>query len=74
MPIVQPVRTVEDAVIAFDAISYQKGSQVIRMMEAWMGPDRFRAAIRDHVARHAYGNATSADLWGSHRRCLGNAR
>jgi aminopeptidase N len=47
----------------FDEISYDKGAAVIRMIENWLGPDRFRAGMRDYMKAHAYSNTTSADLW-----------
>jgi aminopeptidase N len=33
------------------------------MLEAWLGPDTFRAGIQRYMKAHAYSNATSADLW-----------
>ena len=48
---------------AFDQISYQKGEQIIRMIEDWISPDTFRAGMREYMKAHQYNNATSADLW-----------
>ncbi|THD51313.1 M1 family metallopeptidase [Phenylobacterium sp.] len=62
-PIVQRVATVAQAEQAFDAITYKKGEAVIRMLEAYSGPDAWRAGVRAYLAEHAYGNATSDDLW-----------
>ena len=62
-PIVQPVATVSQAEQAFDGITYKKGEAVIRMLEAYAGPDAWREGVRAYIAEHAYGNATSADLW-----------
>lgn len=59
----QPIRSVSEAGTAFDRISYQKGEQVIRMVEDWLGPDVFRTGMRTYMKAHAYGSATSADLW-----------
>ena len=47
---------------AFDGITYQKGAAVIAMFESFVGPDRFRAAVRSYLARHAHDNATAADF------------
>src|SRR5476649_14032 len=33
------------------------------MLEAYAGPDAWRAGVRAYMAEHAYGNATSDDLW-----------
>jgi aminopeptidase N len=62
-PIVQPVRTPAEASQAFDEITYQKGQAVIRMLEAYLGAEGFRDGIRRYLRAHAYGNATTADLW-----------
>src|SRR5579862_4577243 len=47
----------------FDEISYDKGAAVIRMIETWLGPDKFRDGMRRYMAAHAYSNTTAADLW-----------
>jgi aminopeptidase N len=52
------------ATSAFDPqITYSKGEAVLRMIEAYLGPDVFRDGIRRFMKAHAYSNATSADLW-----------
>ncbi len=58
----QPVEAEDDIVNAFDGISYGKGATVLRMMEAWAGPDGFREGVRAYLQAHAHGNATSADF------------
>jgi aminopeptidase N len=60
---VQPVPTVEAASQAFDAIAYSKGSAVIRMLEDALGEGGFRAGMRRYLARYAYGNAATDQLW-----------
>jgi aminopeptidase N len=62
-PIQQPIRDESEAGSAFDGISYQKGEQIIRMVEDWIGPDVFRDGMRAYMKAHQYSNATSADLW-----------
>ncbi|MGA0604540.1 M1 family metallopeptidase [Phenylobacterium sp. VNQ135] len=62
-PVVQPVETVAQAEQAFDDITYMKGEAVIRMLEGYAGADAWREGVRAHIRDHAYGNATSADLW-----------
>jgi aminopeptidase N len=62
-PVVQPVATVEEANQSFDAITYSKGSAVIRMLEGYVGPDAWRTGVRNYIAKHAYGNTQSDDLW-----------
>jgi len=41
---------------------YPKGALVLRMLERYLGPERFWAAIHTYLTRHALGNATSDDL------------
>ena len=49
---------------AFDPqITYSKGQAVLRMLEAYIGPDKFRDGIRAYMKARAFSNATSADLW-----------
>lgn len=62
-PIVQEVRNIEQANLAFDTITYQKGQAVIRMLESYIGEDAFRTGVRAYMKRHAYGNTETADLW-----------
>jgi len=60
-PVVLPVPDARNA--PFDQISYQKGQAVIRMIEAWVGENAFRKALRAYMKKHAYGNTVSDDLW-----------
>jgi aminopeptidase N len=45
------------------AITYDKGQAVLRMLEAYLGPDTFRDGIRRYIKARAFSNATTADLW-----------
>ncbi len=47
----------------FDAISYGKGASLLRMVEGYLGEETFRRGIALYLKEHAYGNATSEDLW-----------
>lgn len=49
----------------FDAISYSKGASVIRMLNSYLGGDVFATGVRAYLKKHAYGNATTLDLWAS---------
>ena len=62
-PIVQSVRTVEQANQAFDTITYEKGESVISMLEGFAGPDVWQKGIRAYVAKHQYSNTKTDDLW-----------
>jgi aminopeptidase N len=49
---------------AFDpTITYNKGQAVLRMLEAFLGPDTFRDGVRRYIKARAFSNATTADLW-----------
>jgi aminopeptidase N len=58
-----PVETPAQIDEAFDAITYEKGAAVLRMVENYIGPDTFRRGINTYLQAHAYGNATSRDFW-----------
>ena len=58
----EPVESHDDEVDAFDSITYEKGAAIISMIETWIGPDAFGRAVRAHLAKHAFGNATTADF------------
>lgn len=62
-PVVQRVDTIDEANLAFDSITYEKGLAVIRMIEAYVGEENFRRGVRDYLNAHLYGNATTEDLW-----------
>jgi len=62
-PIVQKIATVEQASQAFDTITYSKGEAVIRMLEAYVGPEAWRQGVHNYLKAHAYGNTVSDDLW-----------
>lgn len=47
----------------FDGITYQKGAAVLRMLEAYVGPEVFRKGVNLYLKEHANGNATSHDFW-----------
>jgi puromycin-sensitive aminopeptidase len=62
-PIYAPVRSVAEATENFDAITYEKGAAVVRMLEHYLGADTFRAGVRTYMRRHREQNAVAADLW-----------
>ena len=41
---------------------YPKGALVLRMLQRYLGPERFWASLRTYLNRHALGNATTDDL------------
>jgi aminopeptidase N len=58
-----PVQTPAEIEGLFDAISYQKGAAVLRMVEHYVGAGPFRDGINAYLRAHAYNNATSEDFW-----------
>jgi aminopeptidase N len=70
-PIQQPIADHSEATVAFDAITYNKGQALIRMLENYLGEQAFRDGIRSYMAAHAYSNSTTADLWQALERAAG---
>ncbi len=64
-PIHQPILKNGDIDAAFDGITYGKGGQVVAMIAAYLGDDKFKAGVRLHMSRHAYGNANSEEFFGA---------
>jgi len=62
-PVEYPVGPPEEAQGMFDVLTYQKGAGVLRMLERYLGPQRFRDGIRRYLAEHALGNTDTEDLW-----------
>ncbi|MFN3371175.1 MAG: M1 family metallopeptidase [Sphingomonadaceae bacterium] len=73
-PIRQPITRNADINSAFDSITYQKGNQVVRMMEGFVGADAFQRAVRLHLDRHWNGTATSDDFFRSMADGTGEAQ
>lgn len=47
----------------FDALTYQKGGSVLRMLEQYLGAEVFRHGISHYLTIHKYGNTETGDLW-----------
>ncbi|HXS49857.1 MAG TPA: M1 family metallopeptidase [Sphingomicrobium sp.] len=62
-PIVQDVRTVEQANQAFDAITYSKGESVLSMLETYASPLVWQRGIQAYIRAHEYQNTRTDDLW-----------
>jgi cytosol alanyl aminopeptidase len=59
---------VEDA---FDGMIYDKGAAVLGMLDAWLGPEAFRAGVRAFVKGHEHGSAAAADFFDALGRASG---
>ncbi|KAE8741352.1 hypothetical protein FOCC_FOCC013119 [Frankliniella occidentalis] len=62
-PVSRQVHQVADIGSIFDAISYKKGSSLVRMMSEFLGPRVFQHGLNTYLRKHAYANAAQDDLW-----------
>ena len=64
-PIEVPVKKADEINQIFDAISYAKGSSLLRMISKWLGEDVFIKGVSQYLVKFKYGNAKTEDLWDS---------
>lgn len=64
-PIEVPVKNADEINQIFDAISYSKGSSLLRMISKWLGEDIFIKGVAEYLNKFKYGNAKTEDLWDS---------
>lgn len=64
-PIEVPVKRADEINQIFDAISYEKGSSVLRMLANWLGDETFIKGVSHYLKKHSYGNAKTEALWES---------
>ncbi len=57
------VHSPDDCQGMFDVLTYQKGGALLRMLEQYLGTDRFRAGVSHYLRKHAYANTETSDLW-----------
>ena len=62
-PIRMTVETPAEINEVFDGIAYQKTAAVLRMIEAYVGPDAFRQGVQSYLKRFSYANAAGEDFW-----------
>jgi puromycin-sensitive aminopeptidase len=62
-PVHMECRNADEASERFDAITYQKGMAVLRMIESFIGEDAFQRGVHLYLTRHAESNATADDFW-----------
>jgi tricorn protease interacting factor F2/3 len=62
-PIESKVQSPEEIEELFDEISYGKGASILRMIEAYVGPEKFQKGVSNYLQRFRYSNATGRDLW-----------
>ena len=57
------VRSPADCEGMFDVLTYQKGGALLRMLEQYLGADRFREGVSHYLRVHSYRNTETSDLW-----------
>jgi puromycin-sensitive aminopeptidase len=62
-PVRSEIANAQDSNEAFDLITYEKGGGVLRMIEAFLGEEAFRAGIRTYMRKYGRANAVADDLW-----------
>jgi puromycin-sensitive aminopeptidase len=62
-PVEFEVLSPEDADGMFDTLTYEKGGALLRMLEQYLGAEKFREGIGHYLTTHAYGNTETGDLW-----------
>lgn len=65
-PLTDPIRNprlVPENVLNSVGLAYNKGKAVLSMFERWIGEESFRRGVQEYLKAHAWGTATSADLW-----------
>ncbi len=64
-PIEVEVNSPQEIEEIFDEISYAKGGCVLRMLEAYVGEEKFRLGVSSYLKKYSYQNAEASDLWNS---------
>lgn len=64
-PIVQNVVTPDQITAIFDSISYNKGASILRMLEGFIGPEKFRLGVKDYLEKYKFGTTVTNDLLSS---------
>ena len=62
-PIEYPVARPDEAEAMFDVLTYAKGASVLRMIEQYVGSERFRDGVRRYLRAHQFSNTDTSDLW-----------
>jgi tricorn protease interacting factor F2/3 len=62
-PVQVEVHTPSEISSIFDRISYEKGASILRMLECFLGEDKFKLGLRNYLLSYSYGNATTTDFW-----------
>ncbi len=58
-----PVSTPDEAEAMYDVLTYEKGASIVRMLEQYLSPARFRDGVRHYLTENAFANTDNSDLW-----------
>jgi puromycin-sensitive aminopeptidase len=67
-----PVKSPKEADAMFDVLTYEKGGSLLRMLEMFIGKDRFRNGLRKYLKKYSYKNTETNDLWDTIEKTLKN--
>ncbi|RLN93305.1 hypothetical protein BBJ28_00026586 [Nothophytophthora sp. Chile5] len=70
-PIEVVVNHPQEADEIFDAISYHKGSSMVRMLSEFLGRDVFFRGVHDYLVKFSYKNTVTEDLWDALEKASG---
>ncbi|ODV58291.1 M1 family metallopeptidase [Ascoidea rubescens DSM 1968] len=62
-PVEVPVKRADEINQIFDAISYSKGSSLLKMISRWLGEDIFIKGVSNYLKKHKFSNTQTSDLW-----------
>ncbi|KAJ7327041.1 hypothetical protein JRQ81_016800 [Phrynocephalus forsythii] len=62
-PIVVNVSTPDEITSVFDSVSYSKGASILRMLEDWISPEKFKAGCQKYLESHKFKNAKTDHFW-----------
>jgi len=61
-PVAADIPDLQAVEVNFDGITYAKGASVLKQLVAYVGEENFLSGLRVYFGKHAWGNATLADL------------
>ncbi|MEA5366884.1 aminopeptidase N [Amycolatopsis sp., V23-08] len=64
-PIAADIVDLHAVEVNFDGITYAKGASVLKQLVAYVGLEHFLEGLKVYFGKHAWGNATLADLLGA---------
>ncbi|TKR69186.1 hypothetical protein L596_021371 [Steinernema carpocapsae] len=64
-PLFFPIDKAEDVSEAFDSITYDKGSTILRMIREILGEQKFQEGLHSYLKKFRFKNAVHKDLWTS---------